>query len=61
VAERDGAAVDVEFFRIDAELANAREHLRCEGFVELDQIDLFDCQAGASQRFLRRGIGPTPM
>ena len=40
MAERDGAAVDVESCGIDVELEEAGEHLSGEGFVELDQIDV---------------------
>ena len=32
----------LSLFEIDAELARAGEHLRGEGFVQFDQIDLLD-------------------
>ena len=50
MAERDGAAVDVQPFRIDRQLAQARQHLRGERFVQLDQIDLLERQPGGLQR-----------
>src|SRR5262249_16947801 len=37
VADRDRAAIDVVFFRIDAELVAAIQALRGEGFVELPE------------------------
>src|SRR6185436_14466299 len=40
VSKGDGAAVDVQFIQIDAELARAGEHLGSKGLVELHQIDL---------------------
>ena len=54
VAEGDGAAVDVELIEIDAQLARAREHLRRKGFVDFNEVDLLDGEAGAFERFLRR-------
>src|SRR5689334_15537996 len=42
VAERDRAAVHVEALLRDAELAVAREHLRREGLVELDEVVVVD-------------------
>src|SRR4030067_1134446 len=40
MAERDGAAVDVQFLQVDAELPGASQHLRGERLVDLDEIDL---------------------
>ena len=56
--ERDRSAVDVEPFRIDRQLFDAREHLRRKRFVELDEIDLIDCETCALERFLRRRNWP---
>src|SRR5579872_917236 len=45
VADRDRAAVDVEFFGVDAELVAAVDHLHREGFVELPQSDVSNFEA----------------
>src|ERR1044072_5366239 len=50
VAEGDRAAVDVELLFVDAELAGAGEHLRGEGLVELDQVDLLEGETGRVER-----------
>src|SRR5436309_1855900 len=42
MTERDGAAVDVQFLEIDAEFTCARQYLRGEGFVQLNEINLID-------------------
>ena len=44
MSQRDGAAIDIEFIQIDAQLASAREHLGRECFVKLDKVDLLDGQ-----------------
>ncbi len=49
VAEGDGPAVDVEPRRIDGKLAQAGECLSGECFVELDEVDLIERQAGHLQ------------
>ena len=49
MAERDRAAVDVQPLGIDRQLAQAREHLRGERLVQLDEIDLVERQAGQLQ------------
>ena len=54
MAERDGAAVDVQPFRIDRQLLQAREHLRRERLVELDEVHLLDRQSGQLQHLLNR-------
>src|SRR5262245_52298468 len=46
VAERNRAAVHVEAVGIDGQLAEARDHLRREGLVELDEIDLVEREPG---------------
>ena len=56
VAERDRAAVDIEPVLVDRELGEAAEHLRGEGFVDLDQVDVIGRQPGAIER-LRDGVG----
>ena len=61
MAERDRAAVDVEPIRIDRQLAQAREHLRGERLVQLDEIDLIERQPGRASATLRiAGTGPMP-
>src|ERR1700709_2093583 len=46
VAERDGAAMDVEARRIGAGVLEPRHGHRREGFVDLEQIDVVDLHAG---------------
>src|SRR5690242_8835606 len=40
MAQRDGAAVDVQAIGTKAQLAITRDHLRGKSFVQLDEIDL---------------------
>ncbi len=54
MAERDGAAVDVEAIRIERDLLEAREHLGGERFVELHEIDLVERQARELERLANR-------
>ena len=54
MAERDGAAVEVDLARVDAELAHAGERLGGEGLVELDDVDVLDLEAGARERLAAR-------
>jgi hypothetical protein len=58
VAEGDRAAVDVQPIRIDRKLAKAGEHLGRERFVQLDEIDLVERQAGDLQDLADRGNRP---
>lgn len=46
--ERDAGAVRVEPLveRIDLPFGQNREHLRGEGFVQFDEIDVVQCQLG---------------
>ena len=39
---RNRAAIDVDFCRIDLQLAVHREGLRGEGFVQLDEVEILD-------------------
>ena len=57
MAQRDGAAVDVEPIGIDRQLFEAGEHLRGEGFIQLDEVDLIERQAGEGQRLADRRHG----
>src|SRR6266513_2583040 len=55
VTERDAAAVDVDLRGIELQLADAGDRLRGERFVQLDEIDLIDCQTGSLEGLLCRG------
>src|SRR2546430_15517527 len=55
MAKSDGAAVDVEFFRVDAELFDYRQNLTGERFIDLDEIDLVELHARFLERDLRGG------
>ena len=61
MAEGNGTAVDVQLIGSMPSSARAGENLRGESFVQFDQIDLLDRQAGALQGFLSRRIGPMPI
>src|SRR5438132_421604 len=56
VTERDGAAMRVDEIGVllDAELAQAGDALRGEGFVELDQIEIADLQSQPLHQLARR-------
>ena len=54
MAERDRAAVDVDLGGIDPKLAHHGDGLRGEGFVQLEQIDVFHLQTGAIQHLADR-------
>jgi hypothetical protein len=53
MAQGDGAAVDVDPRRIEAQLAHAGDRLAGEGLVELDEVDLLDGQPGPLERLAR--------
>ena len=55
MAERDRAAVDVQAVGIHRQLFQAGEHLRGERFIQLDEIDLIEREAGQFQRLADRG------
>ena len=48
MAERDGAAVDVDLGRIEIERLQIAQHHRGERLVDLEQIDVGERHAGAS-------------
>ncbi len=54
MAERDGAAVDVELLVGDAELALAVDRLAREGLVDLEEVDVVDREAGLREQLLHR-------
>src|SRR5438105_7351717 len=51
MADRNGSAVDVDFLQIDAELLRRRQRDRSECFVDLDDVELVDRDAFASNGF----------
>ncbi len=51
MAERNGAAVDIDFGRVEARLPDHRERLSCERFVEFDQIHILQLQSSQAQHF----------
>ena len=61
MADRNRAAVDVQFFVRDAQLALAGEHLRGERLVQLEQVDAVERQVRPQKRLASRGHGPSPM
>src|ERR1043165_855276 len=52
VADRDGAAVDVDLARVPAHLVVDGARLRREGFVDLEEVEVLRLPAGALQRLL---------
>ena len=51
MAEGDGTAVGIDTRGVKASLLNHGEGLRCEGFVEFDDGDVLEREAGELQRF----------
>jgi hypothetical protein len=60
VTERDRAAVHVQLLPVDAEVTGGRDDLRRERLVELDQVDVVDGHAGASECLAARTDWPEP-
>src|SRR2546429_9766713 len=58
MTERDTAAVDVDLRGVELQLADAGNRLRGKCFIQLDEIDLIDCEAGSFEGFLRRRNRP---
>ena len=54
MAERDRSAVHVHFVRIQFEHLDYRQRLRGEGFVQFDDRDVVERQAGEPQSFRNR-------
>ncbi len=52
--ERDRAAVDVDFLRIEIEFLHAGQRLRRKGFVQLDQVDLVKRESGLLEHLADR-------
>ena len=61
MAERDRAAVDVDLVAVEAQLLLDRQVLRRERLVDLEEVDVVERQARASQRLRVAGAGPMPM
>ena len=57
MAQRDGAAVDVDDFRIESGGADHGQRLRRESFVEFDDADVVQLEPGERQRFGNRHHG----
>ena len=57
MTERDRPAVDVEPIEVEAELPVTRQDLSRERFVELDQIDVVQAEAGLIQELSNRRDG----
>ena len=55
------SAIDIDLGRIQSEFPDARYGLGGERFVQFDQINIVDLQAGPLQRFARRRNGPIPI
>src|SRR6266851_5220101 len=43
MSERDRAAVDVNFLRIQTQCLDHSERLGCEGFVQFNYVDVLEC------------------
>ena len=59
MTDRDGTAVDVESISVEPELAGARDRLRGERLVQLEEIDLFE-RSPNSAGAKRSGASSTP-
>jgi hypothetical protein len=57
MSQRDGPAVDVESVLIHRKLPQTGEHLRREGFIQLDQVDVVQRQSSQFEDFLNCGNG----
>src|ERR1700685_2173163 len=55
MAERDGSAIDVDARRIERQRTNDGENLRCEGLIELDEVNIVELESGERERF--GGVG----
>ena len=55
MAERDRAAVDVDSRGIERQVPQDGQDLRREGFIQLDQLEVAELQAGAIQELADRG------
>src|SRR5579859_5887745 len=53
VAERDGAAIDIDLRLVELQIADTGQRLGGEGFIEFDHVERGGGQAGALQRLCR--------
>ena len=51
--QRNRAPVDVELLLVNLQLAHTFEHLDGKGFVEFNQVHIFDTQSGTLQNLAR--------
>src|SRR3954471_4962590 len=58
MTERDGPAVHVHLLRVPAHLPIDRDRLRCERFVDLEQIEVFHVPSRAREAALGSGYRP---
>ena len=58
VAERYRAAVDVQAIAVDGKLGEHREHLRGEGLVQLDEIEVVEGELQPGEQLADSGHGP---
>jgi len=61
MADCDGSAVDVDLRGIPTHLIPNRAGLRGEGFIDFQQIKVFDFPSRTLETFVRCGAGPIPM
>ena len=61
VAERDGAAVDVDPVEVPADIAVHRNGLGRKGLVGLDKVEVLTFQPAFSRQRRVAGMGPVPM
>jgi len=59
--QRNGAAIHIHALRIEPKRAHHGQHLRREGFVQLDQANVVERQSGAAQSFGIAVTGPMPI
>ena len=58
--ERDRATVYIHAIRINRQLTQAGESLRGKRFVQLDEADVLEREAGKLEHFTNRGDGADP-
>src|SRR5271166_3297354 len=58
MAHRDGAAIDVDLFRVELEELLVEQDHGGKGFVELEQVNVRRRHTGALQYFARHFLGP---
>ncbi len=56
----NGSAIDIHNLMRQPKGMHDRQHLYCEGFIDLCQMDVFNFQPGFFQCLLTASIGPSP-